>query len=70
MFVLFLPQIPLRALRSGESLSVFFLAEAQGAQRASMFILFLPHTSLRALRPGESLFVFFVAKTPGAPKNS
>jgi hypothetical protein len=58
MFILFLPQIPLRTLRLGEKICFFSLAEAQGSQRTSMYILFLPHTPLRALRLGEKFYVF------------
>ena len=60
LFVLFLPQTPLRALRLCESLLFLSLAEAQRPQWALMFDLFLPQIPLRTLRLGEIIFVFFL----------
>jgi hypothetical protein len=59
MFVLFLPETPLRALRLGESIFVFF--SRKGAKVAKNFdvCFVLPETPLRALRLGESIFVIF-----------
>ena len=65
MFVLFLPQTPLRTLRLGEKICFFSLAEAQGSQRTSMYILFLPHTPLRTLRLGEKFYVFLSRRRRG-----
>ena len=59
MFILFIPQTSLRALRLSEIYLFFSLAQALRPQRTSCSCLLLHHIPLRALRPGESLFGFF-----------
>jgi hypothetical protein len=69
MFDLFLPQTPLRALRPGESILVFFSRRgAEAAENFDVYLVLTPNTSA-CFAPQRDLFVFFSRKGAKVAKN-
>jgi len=65
MFELFLPQATLRALRLGESLLFFSLAEAQSPQRISMFCSYPKHLCVLCALARVNIDGFFYIANSG-----
>jgi uracil-DNA glycosylase len=62
MFILLLAQKPLRALRLGESIFVFFPQRRQERQGIRALVCYHPKKTLRTLRLGESMLFFSLAE--------
>jgi len=69
MFDLFLPQTPLRTLRLGESIFVFFLSQRRRVRGEFQCFVLTPNT-FACFAPWRDFIYFSLAKAPRSPRTS